>query len=104
MIDLYDQEVEKIYSTVQTVQNKYWGKEANGSNLLELQQELIGRLADLGFGAIVDVTPILEGQPANVSINKRLNGEFDPERKRWEVKERAEKRKENPDGKIKGVV
>ncbi len=104
MIDLYDAEVEKIYEAVQTVQMKYEGKAADGSNLLNLQQELVGRLADLGFGAIVDVTPTLEGQPVVVSINERLNDSFDPERKRYEVKKRVRENKDNPDEKIEGVV
>lgn len=105
MIDLYDNEVEVIYDTVMKVQDKYASRTADGSNLLELQNELVGRLADLGFGCIVDVTPIMGGEPVTVSITERLDGKpFDPERKRWEVKKRAEENKDDPDDKIEGVV
>jgi hypothetical protein len=106
MIDLLDHEVEKIYDSVQIVQSKYMGKEANGDNLLRLQHELVERLADLGFGAIVDVTPTLAGEPVTVSISERLdNTPFDAERKRHEVKKRVEERhRDDPGDKIEGVV
>jgi hypothetical protein len=105
MIDLYENEVELIYETIQKVQMKYQGREANGANLLELQHEVVGRLADLGFGAIVDVTPIVVNQPVVVSITERLDDEpFDAERKRWEVKRRVERNDDDPDDKIEGVV
>lgn len=105
MIDLYEKEIEEIYETVQVVQTKYQGQEANGDNLLRLQHELVGRLADLGFGATVDVTPVLEGFPVVVRIDERLDNQpFDAERKRWEVKRRTERGENDPDDKIEGVV
>lgn len=105
MIDLYENEIEKVYDTVQTVQLKYQGKEANGEVLLQLQQELVGRLSDLGFGVTVDVTPILEGFPVTVRIDERLDGDpFDAERKRWEVKKRVEQKKSTPVDEIEGSI
>jgi hypothetical protein len=103
VIDLYEEEAERIYNVVQGVQQKYLGQEANGDNLLRLQQELVGRLADLGFGAIVDVTPTLEGYPVTVAIEERLDNEpFDAEKKRWQVKKRIEKGEDAPP--IEGLV
>lgn len=105
MIDLYENEIAKVYDTVQTVQTKYQHKQANGEVLLQLQQELVGRLADLGFGATVDVTPILEGQPCTVRIDSRLDGDpFDAERKRWEVKRRIERKDASRADDIEGTV
>lgn len=105
MIDLYENEVELIYSTVQKVQQSYWGKEANGDNLLRLQNELVGRLEDLGFAATIDVTPVLGGDPVSVRIDSRLdNNVFDAERKRWEVRKRVEENKDTPVDEIEGAV
>jgi hypothetical protein len=103
MVDLYEEEAIKIVDTIQAVQQKYQGKENNGDNLLRLQQELVGRLADLGFGAVVDVTPTLEDKPVTVSIEERLDNQpFDAERKRYEVKQRVEKGEDAPP--IEGLV
>ena len=89
MVDLFDNERDKIYEAVLTVQRKFIGKEASGDNLHRLQNELVDRLEDLGFGATVDVSPILRGEFATVSIDSRLdNKPFDAEKKRWEVKHR----------------
>lgn len=105
MIDLYEKEIEQIYSVVQTVQQKYMGLEANGDNLMRLQHELVGRLEDLGFSSTVDVTPVLEGEPVSVRVDSRLDGEmFDAERKRWEVRKRAEENKDTPVDEIEGAV
>lgn len=104
-VDLYEHEVEKIYTIVQKVQQNYFGKEASGENLLRLQNELVGRLEDLGFGATVDVTPVLEGEPVSVRIDSRLDGDpFDAERKRWEVRKRIEENKDTPADEIEGLV
>ena len=105
MIDLYEHEVEQIYEAVQKVQSTNMGKEANGENLLRLQNELVGRLEDLGFSSTVDVTPVLEGEPVSVRIDERLSGDlFDAERKRWEVRKRIEENKDTPADEIEGLV
>lgn len=105
MIDLYEDEVDKVYSTVQAVSQKYWGKEASGDNLLRLQHELVGRLEDLGFATTVDVTPVLGGDPVSVRIDSRLETvPFDTERKRWEVKRRVKNNDDTPVDEIEGLV
>lgn len=105
MIDLYENEVELVYSTVQKVQQTYWGKEASGDTLLRLQNELVGRLEDLGFAATVDVTPVLGGDPVSVRIDARLDSKpFDTERKRWEVRKRIDENKDTPVDEIEGSV
>lgn len=105
MIDLYEHEVEQIYSAVQKVQAKYLGKEASGETLLRLHNELVDRLEDLGFGSTVDVTPVLEGEPVSVRIDSRLDSDaFDTERKRWEVRKRIEENKDTPVDEIEGAV
>lgn len=104
MIDVYENELQSIMDTVQAVQVKYQGQENSGENLLRLQHEIVDRLSNLGFGAIVDVTPCLAGEPVTVSINERLDTTpFDSERKRWEVKKRIERGDPNPD-EIEGAV
>lgn len=103
MIDLYEDEAKTIYESVHKVQTRYFGKDASGENLLNLQNELIKRLEDLGFAATVDVTPALEGLPISVRIDERLDtNPFDMEQKRWEVKRRIERKEADPD--IEGMV
>jgi len=102
MIDLYENEVELVYDTVQYVQRKFSGKMASGENLTLLQKELVGRLEDLGFGCTVDVTPIAQGLPISLRIDSRLeNRLFDAERKRWEVQRRDD---DTPVSEIEGLV
>lgn len=104
MVDLYEKEKDLVVETVQKIQSKYWGKTASGENLLRLQNEIVGRLEDIGFQVTVDVTPVLEGDPVTVRIDRRLDDKpFDSERKRWEVKRRITEKKQNPDD-IEGMV
>jgi hypothetical protein len=86
MYQLLDSEAEAIRKEVEYVQEKFMGKEFTSHNLELLQKELIGRIEDLGFEAIVDVTPLFEFQPVMVSIGGRLEGHFDHEKKAHEVK------------------
>lgn len=105
MIDLYENEIEQIYDTVQKVQEKYSGMMATGDTLMRLQHELVGRLEDLGFGSTVDVTPVLGGDPVSVRIDSRLDNDlFDAERKRWEVTKRIEENRDTPVDEIEGAV
>ncbi len=94
MIDVYDHERDLIYNAVLDVQRKYIGKIASGENLHLMHNELVDRLEDLGFGVTVDVTPVLAGDSATVTIDERLDREpFDAERKRWDVKHRDDHQK-----------
>ncbi len=92
MINLYDHEVKSIYEEIQYVQKKWWGKSNTSENMDRLQRELIGRLEDLGFTAIVDVSPTLEGHPVDVRIEGRTDThEFDHELKAHEVQKQIER-------------
>ena len=92
MYQLLDSEAEAIRKEVEYVQEKFMGREFTSHNLELLQSELIGRIEDLGFEAIVDVTPLFEFQPVMVSIaGRKDNKPFDHEKKAHEVKENRRK-------------
>lgn len=68
-----------------------------------MHRELTGRLEDIGFVAEVDVTPVLAGMPATVSILDRIDQElFDLEKRQHELKTAAERNEKKPE--IEGNV
>jgi len=85
-MNIYDHEAETIRKEVEYVQEKYMGKSFTAENLEKLHRELEGRMNDLGFTAVVDVTPLYEFQPVQVSITGRTDKhEFDHDLKRKEI-------------------
>jgi hypothetical protein len=92
MIDLYDDEILKVHKIVEDLSTKYSGKTATGEVLNNLQREAVGRLLDIGLVATVDVTPCIVGKPPVIAIDSRVDmGEFDHDRKRWEVEQSRKK-------------
>ena len=98
-IPIYDYEGQQIENTVRQVHVKYFGKSNTIENMTALEKEIIGRLKDIGFNAIVDVTPCLEDppKPIDVRVESRVDKkhDFDHNLKRWEIqkaKERGEQR------------
>jgi len=103
MVNLYQNEVEEITSTVEKVSQAWWGKTASGENLALLHKELLGRLQDIGFIADVDVTPVLAGLPATVAIVDRVDAQdFDIEKRQYELRQMEDRNEKRPD--IEGNV
>lgn len=104
MLDLYKEDEEKIYDIVDRVRAKHMdGGEVNWDKLGRLHRELEGRLQDAGYDVSVDVTPLLEGFPPIVNINGRRDaGEWDFDKKAYEVKKRIERNEGDPQ--IEGMV
>jgi hypothetical protein len=105
MVELTDSEAKRVIQAVEKVQVKHMdGSDITGEKLGRLANELEGRINDLGFGCIVDVTPLWGGKPVVVSITERHDGRdsIGVEQKMFEVRKRAEKKEHVPD--IEGHV
>lgn len=91
-LPLYDHEAQQIQDTVRKVQSKYYGRSNTLENLYSLEREIVGKLQDLGFNSIVDITPCFDGQPIEVRVESRIdkNHDFDHDLKRYEVKKSRE--------------
>ena len=92
-VQLYDHEAQRITEVVRQVQTKYYGKSNTLENLYALESEIKGRLQDLGFHSIVDITPCFEGEPIEVRVEGRINKnhDFDHELKRHEIRKSRER-------------
>jgi len=91
-MEIYDHEAVAIKQEISHVQEKYIGKSFTAENLDRMHRELVGRMEDLGFTAVVDVTPLYEFEPVQVSITGRVERkEFDHEFKRSEIKKSKER-------------
>ena len=90
-VNLYDFEKDAILKLVQSISEKWWGKPNTPANLAELHNELVGRLADLGYKTTVDVTPTIAGKPIDVRIDDRIQQiEFDYDKHRDEIRKSRE--------------
>lgn len=107
MIDLTDKEVNTIYEIVERVRTKHMdGSDVNWEKLGRLQRELQGRLEDAGYFVAVDVTPLMAGDPPQVRINGHIDGTdgLDHERKAYEIRKRQERKDDDPNDKIEGII
>lgn len=89
-LPVYDFESQHMIQIIKQVQSKYFGKANTTQNLENLEKEIVGKLADFGFRAIVDVTPCFEDppRPIDVRVEERIDRshDFDFELKKHEVR------------------
>lgn len=97
--DLQDHETAAAVKIIREVQLKYMGRTNSESNLNELRDEILTRLANIDILASFDPVPCLQGLPPEVEIIGKVPNDpihkygFDHELKQYEVQE-AQKRNE----------
>lgn len=98
--ELTDEEVQKTFTTVMEISEKYKYRRATPEVLTELEDEVKTRLHAIGILATVNAMPVLDGQPPFVDIIGKVSDDglhqhgFDHERKGWEIN-KANERKED---------
>lgn len=93
---LTDEDVTTVGKIVYALQLKFRNRYANETNLAQLEDEAMTKLAEAGFLAKVDPTPTLTGDPPIVEIigkvgNLGFQKPHDHERQYWDVAKAEER-------------
>lgn len=89
---IYDRELEKIYSVMAQINEKYSKKLLDDNIVKQMQVETQNRFADIGFRVQAGVDPNTRLFTFDI-IGRTEKHEFDPEEKQWEVKKAKKENK-----------
>lgn len=95
--DLQEEEIQKAWVIMLDINQRYRRKSNTSSNLDQLREEVLHRMAAIGILAEVDPAPCLYGEPPIVNILGKVSGDpihsqgFDHERKAFEVKQATQR-------------
>lgn len=110
-LELTDDEIQKAFAVIVSINNKYKTRPNNVDTLEELRDEVTTRMANIGVLVSVDPTPCFYGEAPIIDIIGKVDGDaihtygMDHEKKEWEVKRATERgedflgQKERPSGK-----